>query len=94
MVVLLVVANVGRPARRWVELPGDVILYALMWLIYEESRGIADRFGVPLQVESVRNVDRALLFGNDASVELQRHFYDARHVRWYDVADSLGYMSG
>jgi len=64
-----------------------------MWLIYEESRGIADRIGMPLQVESVRNVDRALLFGNDASVELQRHFYDARHVRWYDVVGSLVYMS-
>ena len=93
VVVLLVLANVGRPARRWVGLAGDVILYALMWLIYEESRGIADRIGMPLQVESVRNIDRALLFGNDASVVLQRHFYDARHVRWYDVVGSLVYMS-
>lgn len=41
----------------------------------------------------MRNVDGALLFGNDASVELQRHFYDARQVRWYDVAGLLGYMS-
>lgn len=93
VVVLLVLANVGRPARRWVELAGDVTLYALMWLIYEESRGIADRIGMPLQVESVRNVDRALLFGRDASVELQHHFYDPRHVRWYDVVGSLVYMS-
>ena len=93
VVVLLVLANVGRPARRWVGLAGDVIFYALMWLIYEESRGIADRIGMPLQVESVRNIDRALLFGNDAGVELQHHFYDAHHVRWYDVVGSLVYMS-
>lgn len=91
--VLLVLANVGRPARRWAALAGDVFLYALMWLVYEESRGIADRIGMPLQVESVRNVDRALLFGRDASVELQHHFYDQRHLRWYDVVGSLVYMS-
>jgi len=93
VVVLLVLANVGRPVRRWVALAGDVVLYALMWLVYEESRGIADRIGMPLQVESVRNIDRALLFGRDASIELQHHFYDPRHVRWYDVVGSLVYMS-
>lgn len=93
VVLLLILGNVGRPVGRWVELAGDVILYALMWLIYEESRGIADRIGMPLQVESVRNVDRALLFAHDASVELQHHFYDAPHVRWYDVVGSLVYMT-
>lgn len=93
VVALLALAHVGLPARRWVKLAGDVILYALMWLVYQESRGIADRIGMPLQVESVRNVDRALLFGRDVSVELQHHFYDPRHVRWYDVVGSLVYMS-
>lgn len=93
VVVLLVVANVGRPAHRWLTLGRDVVLYAAMWLVYEESRGIADHVGMPLQVESVRNIDRALLFGHDASVVLQRHFYEPKHVRWYDVVGSLVYMT-
>lgn len=91
--VLLVVANVGRPVRRWIQLARDMALYAAMWFAYEESRGIADRLGFPLQVESVRNIDRALLFGADASVVLQRRFYDPDHVRWYDVAGSFVYLT-
>lgn len=91
--LLLVLAHVGRPLRIWRRLLTDVALYVVMWLAYDESRGLADRIGLSLQVNSVRNIDRFVLFGHDAPVVLQTHFYDPQHVRWYDVAGSWVYFS-
>ena len=91
--ILLVVVHLGRPWRAWVVLAVDLVLYSAMWVAYDETRGIADRFGTPLQVESVRNLDRALFFGTDPNVWLQQNFYFEDHVRWYDVVASVVYFS-
>lgn len=91
--VLLVIAHVGRPWRSWRRLSIDLLLYAAMWIGYDETRGVADRIGMPLQVESVRNIDRALFFGTDPTVWLQAEFYSRSEVRWYDVLASLVYYS-
>ncbi len=91
--LLLAVASVGRPWRHWVRLGCDLTLYAAIWLAYEESRAIADGLGSPLQVESVRNIDRLLFFGNDPSVWLQEHFYSPDTVQWFDVVASILYAT-
>lgn len=91
--ILLVIANVGRPLHRWGQLVVDFALYCAMWFPYEETRGAADRLGLPLQVESVRDLDRLLFFGADPSVWLQDHFFEADAVRWYDVVGSIVYYS-
>lgn len=90
---VLVLAHVGRPWYRWRLLAGDLTLYVLMWLAYEETRGAADRIGWQLQVESVRNLDRVLFLGADPTVWLQRRFYDADVVRWWDVVASIVYFT-
>jgi membrane-associated phospholipid phosphatase len=91
LVVLLVLGHVGRPLYRWRLLAIDVIVYAALWYAYERTRGAADQLGMPVQVESVRNLDRVLFFGADPTVWLQRRFYEPSHVRWYDVAGSIVY---
>ncbi len=91
--VLLVLLHVGRPRQQWSRLGVDMLLYVAMWLAYEESRGLADGLGQPLQVESVRNIDRFLFAGIDPTVWLQRRFYSAAEVRWYDVAASIVYAT-
>jgi membrane-associated phospholipid phosphatase len=93
VVILLAVAHVGLPLYRWRMLAVDFTLYVLMWMAYEETRGAADRLGMPLQVESVRNIDRALFLGTDPNVWLQRRFYDRTTVHWYDVAGSIVYYT-
>jgi membrane-associated phospholipid phosphatase len=93
VVILLAVAHTGQPLYRWRMLVVDFTLYVLMWVAYEESRGAADRLGMPLQVESVRNIDRVLFFGTDPNVWMQRHFYEPAHVRWYDVVASITYYT-
>jgi membrane-associated phospholipid phosphatase len=93
VVVFLVVANLGQPWRRWRQLALDLVLYSAMWLVYDETRGAADRLGSPLQVESVIWIDRVMFLGADPTVWLQRTFYEADAVRWYDVVASTLYYS-
>ncbi len=93
VVLLLVVAHLGRPWYRWRQLGTDLVLYAAMWFAYEETRGAADRLGMPLQVESVRNIDRVLFAGADPTVWLQGRFYEQGVVRWYDMVASISYYS-
>lgn len=92
--IFLAVASVGRPWREWLRTGRDLGLFVAMWIAYDESRGIADSIGMPIQVESVRDIDRFLFFGNDGVVWLQEQFLGpAGTVRWYDVVGSFVYYS-
>lgn len=90
---LIVIAHIGRPLRSWGRMVVDLTLYVATWIAYDETRGAADRIGMPLQVESVRNIDRALFLGADPTVWLQAKFYSQAQVRWYDVLASVVYYS-
>ena len=99
--LFLLCAFVGKPWRTWGILLLDCVFYCVMWLAYERTRGAADDgvsvfglFTIPkqLQVESVRNIDRALFLGHDPNAVLQDTFWDST-VRWYDVVASTTYMT-
>jgi membrane-associated phospholipid phosphatase len=99
--IFLVCAFVGRSWRTWAVLLLDCVAYCAMWLAYEKTRGAADdgisvfglfRLKFPLQVESVRNIDRVLFFGHDPTVVLQQHFWTST-VRWWDVVAGTTYMT-
>jgi membrane-associated phospholipid phosphatase len=94
--IFLVCAFIGKPLREWRTLVFDVGCYSVMWYGYETTRGAADGklFGIkfPLQVQSVRNIDRVLFFGHDPNAVLQAHFWESS-VRWYDKVASTTYMT-
>lgn len=99
--IFLVCAFIGRSWRTWSVLLLDCLAYCLMWLSYEKTRGAADdgisvlglfRIKFPVQVETMRHIDRALFFGHDPNIVLQDHFWE-RSVRWYDVVASSVYMT-
>jgi len=90
--VFLVCAFVGKPRWQWAILGLDVVLYAAMWFAYEMTRGAADSLGMPLQVDSVRSIDRALFFGHDPNVVLQQDFWKPT-VQWYDQIASFTYYT-
>jgi membrane-associated phospholipid phosphatase len=92
VVTFVLIGHIGRPWRQLARLPLDFALYGLMWFAYEETRGAADRLGMPLQVESVRNIDRFLFFGVDPNVWLQDRLYE-REVGMVDVVASLEYFT-
>ncbi len=89
----VLIGQLGRPWRRWVWTILELAGYSAMWFAYDYSRGIADRLGMPLQVEMPRDIDRALFFGTDPNVWMQQQFFDRDHVRWYDVASSMIYYT-
>lgn len=91
--LVLAIATLGKPRRAWRTLAVDFLLYAAMWIAYDETRGAADRVGMPLQVESVRNIDRFMFGGADPTVWMQERFFSPDHVRWYDVVASVVYYS-
>lgn len=91
--LFLLCANLGRPWRRWAQLVGDAVCYSLMWFAYEMTRGAADRLGMPLQLESVRTIDRVLFLGTEPTVWLQQRFYDRGVVHWYDWVASMTYYT-
>jgi membrane-associated phospholipid phosphatase len=94
--IFLLCAFIGRPARQWMILGVDVACYCAMWYCYESTRGAADGriFGLkfPLQVQSVRNIDRWMFFGHDPNVVLQEHFWRPT-VHWWDKVASLTYFT-
>jgi membrane-associated phospholipid phosphatase len=94
--IFLVCSFIGKPLREWGRLAIDVAFYCAMWYGYETTRGAADGrvFGIkfPLQIESVRNIDRVMFFGNDPTVVLQAHFWESS-IRWYDKVASTTYMT-
>ena len=92
--IFLCVASVGRPTHEWLRTARDLGFFVAMWIAYDESRGIADGVGMPVQVESVRDIDRFLFFGTDGVVWLQDQFLaPVGTVRWYDVVASFVYYS-
>ena len=91
--LFVAIGHIGKPWRSWLRLPLDLALYAAMWFLYDETRGAADRVGMPLQVESVRNLDRLLFLGADPTVWLQRQFHSRDHVGVHDVIASIEYFS-
>jgi membrane-associated phospholipid phosphatase len=99
--IFLACAFIGRSWRTWGVLLLDCVAYCTMWLAYEKTRGAADdgvsvfglfRLKFPLQVESIRNIDKFMFFGHDPNVVLQEHFWE-RTVRWYDVVAGTTYMT-
>lgn len=87
-----IVGNIGKPLAKQRQMVLDLSFYAAMWLSYDYSRGIADTFGMPLQVQAPLNIDRFLFWGHDPNVWMQRHFWN-ESIRWYDVAGSLVYFT-
>jgi hypothetical protein len=99
--IFLVCAFIGRPSHRWRWLGIEVALYAAMWYLYEITRGGGDGthnwFGfewkAPLQVESMRNIDRFMFFGNDPNHVLQDWWSKPGQVTWYDTILSVTYFT-
>ena len=100
--IFLVCAFVGKSWRTWGILLMDCAFYCVMWVSYEKTRDWGDNgfevfhlFKVgpfPLQVETMRDIDRALFLGHDPNVVLQEHFWKPQ-VRWWDYVASTTYMT-
>ncbi len=91
--LFLLGAFVGKPWRRWAQVVTGVLLYALMWFVYESTRGAADQLGMPYQMGAFRGIDGALFLGAQPTEVLQRAWYTPGEVGSHDQLLSLVYYS-
>jgi membrane-associated phospholipid phosphatase len=85
--------NVGRPWRSQLRILVDWLPFVALLFLYDYTRGIADKLGMPVHVTQPLAAERFLFHGTVPSVWLQQHFYDPHRVHWYDVVVSLVYFS-
>ncbi len=89
----LALTTVGRPLREMVRLVRDWLPFAVVLLVYDYTRGIADTLGMPVHRSAMATLDTAIGAGTVPTVWLQDHLHDVGGVHWYDVATTLVYNS-
>ena len=80
------VVGIARALRDW-------LLLGVLFVAYDYSRGAADWFGMPLQIDAPINIDRAVFPGDVPTVELQRWLGPFRGERWWEAVMTLTYIS-
>ena len=71
----------------------DWAIFAVLFVAYDYSRGIADQLGMPLQIDAPIVVDRALFGGDVPTVELQARLGPFNGERWWEAAMAVIYVS-
>lgn len=91
--VIVVQLAVGSSARSFGRAVRDWLILGVLFLAYDYSRGAADWFGFPLQVQAPINVDRFLFPGDVPTVELQSRLRPFRGERWWEAVTAVTYVS-
>lgn len=78
--------DAARAVRDW-------LVLALLLVVYDYSRGLADGLGMPLQIDAPIIVDRALFPGDVPTVELQARLGPFDGGRWWESAMGLVYLT-
>lgn len=89
----LFAVNIGRPLRSQLRILIDWVPFVGFLWLYDVTRGIADKVGMPIHVTEPLAAEKWLFHGTVPTQWLQQHFYEPSHVRWYDVVVSLVYAS-
>jgi len=96
LVGALAISCIGRPRKEALHLVRDWAPFALLLAVYGYSRGVADALGFPVQVGSIVTVEKALFFGTEPTVWLQRHLLPdgaSTPVGLWEVGVTLVYIS-
>jgi PAP2 superfamily len=89
----IVAAKLGQPLRIHLRAIVDWLPLLAALLLYDYTRGIADTLGMPIRVQELVDVERALFVGVLPTAWLQERFYHAGDPEWWDVAAAAVYMS-
>jgi len=92
VLVVILVANVGRGVKVHRILLDWLPLFAVLWL-YDYTRGWATMLGIPTHYTWTIDTDKLLFHGVVPTAWLQAHFYNPSVVHWYDEAAGLVYLS-
>jgi membrane-associated phospholipid phosphatase len=91
----LLVASIGRPVRRAVQIVVDWLPFAVLVFVYDYTQSIAQYLGIPVMVRPVVAVERAIFGGTVPNVWLQQHLLNTTgtHIAWWELGVSVVYAS-
>jgi membrane-associated phospholipid phosphatase len=89
----LLIASVGRGWRRCLQVAIDWLPFTAVLMSYDQTRGLADKIGIPLHEEDIVDAEKWTFGGTEPTVWLQHHLYTPSHVHWYDALLTLVYTS-
>ena len=78
--------NAARAVRDW-------SVFAVLLVVYDYSRGLADGLGMPLQIKAPIIIDRALFPGDVPTVELQARLGPFDGHQWWEAAIAVTYLT-
>src|SRR4051794_37776261 len=90
LVIGLAALSIGK--RNILTVVVDFLPFALVLIVYDQLRGLADTAGMPTWWRPQIDVDKFLFFGTEPTVWLQQHLKFST-VQWWDVLVSLCYIS-
>lgn len=93
ILLALFAANTGRPWRSQLRILVDWLPFVGFLYVYDLTRGVADKLGMPVHVTQPLGAETWLFHGNVPTAWLQQHFYNPGTVHWWDIAVSLTYLS-
>lgn len=89
----LVLTSIGHSWRSTAQVFVDWFPFTAVLLLYDRTRGVADRLGIELHESDALHAEKWLFGGTEPTVWLQQHIFDASHVYWYDALFTLVYTS-
>lgn len=89
----LVLTSIGRSWRATAQVIMDWLPFTGVLLLYDQTRGVADRLGIPLHESDILRWEKASFGGVEPTVWLQHHLYHPPHVYWYDAIFTLVYIT-
>jgi len=93
VLTLLAIPCLGRGWRAYLRVLLDWIPFTAVLLVYDYSRGIASRIGMPLHMADVAAADKAMFGGTVPTVWLQQKLLHPGDPRWWDGVATLTYST-
>ena len=93
VLALLLSTCIGRGRQATVRMLIDWLPFAAVLLIYDQSRRLGGRLGLPVHEADIARAERWLFGGADPTVWLQAHLHPNASVHWYDAFCTLVYTS-
>jgi membrane-associated phospholipid phosphatase len=89
----LALTSIGRTWRHTAQVVLDWLPFTAVLMLYDRTRGVADRLGISLHERDIVRAEEWLFGGTEPTVWLQHHLYEPAHVYWYDALCTLVYTS-
>ena len=89
----LLLSSIGQSWRKTGQVVVDWLPFTAVLLLYDQTRGVADKLGIALHENDILRAEQWLFGGTEPTLWLQQHLYHPTQVYWYDAFCTLVYTS-